>query len=580
MRPLVAAPGPAYRNVKQGTNVELALFAPYNEVAQLIGSFSGWKPIDMAKGDDGWWRVSVKLADGDYPYKFRVKSLSYFLTGQMVDVFDPYAVTITNDTDENSILRVRNGKKIDVDYTWRHDDKPLPVDRDLIIYELHVGDFTGGTGDQGRKAGQKGHLLNVIEKLDYLCDLGINCIEVMPVKEFPGKGWGYSLRSLFAVDSGYGSPEDLCRLVDECHARGMRFVVDGVYNHADTEAPLTRIAYEYWFYKDNPDPPEFHWGAKFNYAHFDEKYNVFPARKYVTDSIRYWVETFHIDGIRFDATRAIRDFDVMRELCKAACDKVNGAKPFLCVAEHSPEDAAIVEANGGPMNCAWHEALSHVLQAIITNQYRDGADPHNLDDIEKKIDLAANGFQHADCLVNYITCHDFKREMRMLGEDAKLFDDVAFRRCKLGQALLMTIPGIPMLWMGTEFGFSAEKTNDPRPLDWSLLKNDRNRDLHDYTATVAALRHQIDALRADSFQVVLKDNDRCLFGYKRWNDGGSQVLVVANFRDEASGEFCVDNCSLPDGQWRDALHGNEIKVEGGALRDTLGPSEVKIFVKD
>ena len=68
------------------------------------------------------------------------------------------------------------------------------------------------------------------------------------------------------MENSYGTPEDLCRLVDECHARGIRLVIDGVYNHVEAEARLTNIDFEYWFYKNNPDPPEMQWGPKFNYA--------------------------------------------------------------------------------------------------------------------------------------------------------------------------------------------------------------------------------------------------------------------------------------------------------------------------
>ena len=169
--------------------------------------------------------------------------------------------------------------------------------------------------------------------------------------------------------------------------------------------------------------------------------------------------------------------------------------------------------------------------------------------------------------------------MRLLGDVSKIFDDPAFRRVELALGLLLTIPGIPMIWMGLEFGFAAERSLDPRPLDWSLLKNDLNKQLNDYTKTFIRIRNQNPALRSDSFQVVLKDQGRQLFGYKRWDGGGDVVVIVANLKDEPSGEFVIENAGLEDGNWKDAVHGNEIKVEGGVLRDTLGPSEVKVFVK-
>src|SRR3954470_11618568 len=130
----------AAKTIHKGT-IEFGLFAPYNEIVELIGSWNDWKPIEMTKGDDGWWRTHVALADGEYQYKFRVKSLSFFAQGKVLNVFDPYSLSVTDEKEEAAIIRVRGGKRIDIDYKWKHDDVPLPVNRDLMIYELHVGDF-------------------------------------------------------------------------------------------------------------------------------------------------------------------------------------------------------------------------------------------------------------------------------------------------------------------------------------------------------------------------------------------------------------------------------------------------------
>jgi len=561
--------------------VELCLFAPYNETVKLLADFHDWRPQDMIRGEDGWWRIAVDLADGDYLYKFRVKSTSYFAEGKELDVFDPYAISITNDGNENAILKIRGGKRADVEYTWKHDDKPLPVNQDIVIYELHVGDFSGGGGDAGKgKEREKGQFKHVVEKLDYLQELGINCIELLPVKEFPGKGWGYTLRSLFAVENSYGSPEELCKLVDEAHARGMRIIVDGVYNHADSDSPLAKMAYDYWFHNPNPDPPEMQWGPKFNYNHFDKNLNIFPARKYVMESIAFWVEKFHIDGIRFDATRAIKDFEILRELADSAYNKINGIKPFFTVAEHVPEDPAITGRPGaGPMDAAWHDWLARVLHAVITGKEVEGQQPADLETLAARLDPAKNGYGAGSRVVNFIGNHDFHRILHMLGNDAKTFDEAAFRRVKLGTAILLTAPGIPMLWMGQEFGFSSEKTLEPRPLDWALLKNDRNSDLLKFHQLLIRARHECGALRADAFQVVLSDKERLLFGFKRWDLAGSVAVTVANLKDTPAGEFEIRDIGLEDGTWREVINGYEAKIVGGVLRDTLGESEVKVFVK-
>lgn len=128
--------------------IELSLFAPYNDHVSLLSSWNDWKPQPMTRGADGWWRLSVSLADGEYFYKFRVQSKSYFALDQYVEVFDPYGLSVTDDEHERTFLSVKNGNRQWVEYEWKHDDKPLPTNDQLVIYELHVGDFTGGLGDE------------------------------------------------------------------------------------------------------------------------------------------------------------------------------------------------------------------------------------------------------------------------------------------------------------------------------------------------------------------------------------------------------------------------------------------------
>jgi 1,4-alpha-glucan branching enzyme len=551
--------------------IEFALFAPYNEVVELIGAFSEWKPLPMQRGDDGWWRTSVDLPDGDHAYKFRVRSASYFALGQMLDVFDPYALEVTDDDDENSIVRVRGGERVWIEYEWKHDHVPLPENRELVVYELFVADFAGAPGRPGR-------FEDVIARLDWLKDLGINCIELMPVKFFRGQGWGYNLRSLFAVASTYGAPEDLCRLVDECHARGIRVIIDGVYNHADADSPLAKIAYAYWYYEKNPDPPEMQWGPKFNYEHFDANLKIHPARKYVIDSIRFWIDKFHIDGIRFDATRAIGNFDVMRELTRAGFDQVGGRKPFLTVAEHVPEDPAITGYPDGPMIAAWRFSLGAYFRAVLTERPNDGESPDDFEGFLRALDPEQNGYRTGGHCINYIVSHDHDRLMQQLGDKGGMFDDVAFARIRLGLGLLATIPGIPMIWMGQEFGAASEKSLEPRPLDWSLLANERNSSLHAWVKALFHLR-RAPALQGDAFEICAKDPERRVFAYKRWNAEGNVLLVVANLRHVPAGEVLVQGCGLEDGRYRVETHGYDVEVQDGVLRDELGPSELKVFVK-
>jgi len=192
--------------------VELSFFAPTLNAAALIGDFSRWQDLPMTKDKQGNWHIALELPDGDYKYQFRAPSKSWFYArDQWVTFTDPKATRVDSATGQG-ILRIRQGKPSIDDYQWQHDDKPLPPNNQLIIYELHVADFSGGEADPY----QRGKFKHVTEKLDYLADLGINCIELLPIKEYPGDyAWGYTPQYLFAPESAYGPPEDLKRLIDE-----------------------------------------------------------------------------------------------------------------------------------------------------------------------------------------------------------------------------------------------------------------------------------------------------------------------------------------------------------------------------
>lgn len=303
-------------------SIEFKLFAPYNKGVALKGCFSDWSDISMQKDDLGYFWAKVELEDGVYQYKFRVQSQSWFIKDEWVDVNDPYATEI-DDANQNSVMKIKDGNKIVDTYAWQHDDTPLPSNQELVIYELYVGGFSGGEGNSGQ-----GQFIDAIAQLDYICELGINAVELMPIQQCPGdRNWGYNPRHYFAVESSYGSSEDLKRLIDECHNRGMRVLVDCIFNHSETEAPLTKINFDYWYSRE-PSDPDNSWGPEFNYEKYDENLDLKPAWQFVGDIVRFWIEEYHIDGIRFDAAKQIDNFDFLCWITEQAREAVAG-KPFF-----------------------------------------------------------------------------------------------------------------------------------------------------------------------------------------------------------------------------------------------------------
>ena len=545
-------------------SIEFKLFAPYNKGAALIGSFSNWEEISMEKGEDGYFRTHVELADGNYQYKFRVQSRSWFFEpDQWVDVIDPYATDI-DDPSQNAVVRIKGGERVVDTYVWQHDDKPLPADSELVIYEIHVGDFSGGEDDRYARGKYK----HVIEKLDHLCELGINAIELMPVKEHPGDhSWGYNPRHFFATESSYGSTAGLKQLIDSCHERGIRVIIDGIYNHSESEAPLTKIDYDYW-YHHSPRDPDNNWGPEFNYELYDETLETYPARRFVGDNVRFWIDEYHIDGIRFDAARQIANYDLMHWIVQEAKEAA-GAKPFYTIAEYIPETTSITNADG-PMDACWHDSFRHVITVHICG------DTFDLESLKDVLDCKRQGFMGATNVVNYLTNHDHNHFMVELS-NRDIFNEEAFKRIKLGVALLMTAVGVPLIWMGEEFGEYKHKRLESSKIDWQLMDNDLNRGLFEYYKGLIELRKSNHALYTEKIDFFHENAEAKVLAYTRWNDEGSRIVVVANFSDNFLAGYHVPNFPA-NGKWHEWTGNYDIESGDDGVMTDLGAYEAKVFV--
>ncbi len=552
-----------------GKSIEFKLFAPYNKGAALVGSFSNWQEIPMQKDEKGYFRALVDLEDGVYEYKFRVQTLSPgYNRDEWLEIVDPYATRV-GDGGQTGIVQIKEGEAIVDTYVWQHDANWLPPNHELVLYEMHVSDFCGAEDPPRRSEKFK----RVAEKLDYLCELGINAIQLMPVTEYPGEyRWGFKVRYFFAPETSYGPSEDLKLLIDECHARGIRVFIDGTYNHTDEECPLMFIDRGYWYYQGPhyPDEPVNYWGPEFNYEHYDARLNIRPAWEFIGDAVNFWIKEYHIDGIRFDAVRQLGNREFLHWIAQQAREAA-GSKPFYLIAEHIPETPTIVGWDA-PFEGCWHESFSiFVVDALCDREF-------NLENLKKGLDPKRDKFWAATNLVNYLGNHDRERVMAQLG-DCGVFDEDAFRRAKLGAVIMMTAVGVPMIWMGDEFGFYTHKkpVTEPNPLEWKLLKNSRNSDLFYYFQGLIALRKQNHALYTNNIEFFHENAECKVLAYVRWNDRGDRVVVVANFSNRYLGNYGVPN--FPAGErWHEWTYNYDVEARDCWLITDLPPYEAKVFV--
>jgi 1,4-alpha-glucan branching enzyme len=541
--------------------IEFKLFAPYNNSVSLKGCFSDWSEISMQKDEGGYFRTSVELEDGVYQYKFRVQSKSWFLEpDQWVEVNDPYATDI-DDASQNSVIRIKDGQKIVDAYVWQHDEHPLPSNEELVIYELYVGGFSGGEKD---KKG-KGKFQDAIDKLDYLCDLGINVVELMPIQEYPGdNSWGYTPRYYFAVESSYGSSEDLKRLIDECHGRGIRVFMDCIFNHSDTETPLTQIDYDYWYSRE-PTDPDNSWGPEFDYEDYDDNLDIKPAWEFIGDVVRFWIEEYHLDGIRFDAGKQIGNTEFMTWITQQARE-VASMKPFFNTMEYIPENPQLA-GYGKPMDACWHESFyQQVIKHICSDDF-------NLQGLKEVIDCRQQGYQSATSAINYIASHDHKYTLTELG-DRSIFAESAFKRAKLGAVLLTTAVGVPLIWMGNEFG--EYNPEEEIKIDWTLLANDLNQNLLDYYRGLIALRKNNHALRTSNIDFFYEDEANKVLAYTRWNEEGSRIVVVANFSNNFLKDYAISKFPAA-GTWHEWTQDYDVEATE-KLVVNLGQYEAQVFI--
>ncbi|MDF2457442.1 MAG: malto-oligosyltrehalose trehalohydrolase [Cytophagaceae bacterium] len=419
---------------------EFKVWAPESEEVKLI--LSGYEePIEMSKDEFGYWSVSVDgVKAGDlYMYKLdREKPIPDPASLHQPDGVHGASQVI----DQEAFL-------------WSDKDwSNIPME-DLIIYELHVGTFTPqGTFDA------------VIQKLDYLVDLGINAIELMPISQFPGdRNWGYDIASPFAIQNSYGGPDGLKRLVNACHLKGLAIIIDAVYNHLGPEGNYMISCGPY--HTDKYNTP---WGCAINFddAHSDE------VRNYYIQNALLFFKDYHVDALRLDAVHAYKDegaIHFVQELSiavKELSTQLN--KPLLLIGEcdlNDPRYISPVDQKGMGLDAQWCDEFHHALHALITGEttgyYADFGDLEHMRRALAQAYVYTGHYSkhrkktfgkfpqenHHHQFVVFSQNHD-QIGNRLLGE--RLSKLVSFERLKLSAALVLLSPAIPLLFMGEEFG--------------------------------------------------------------------------------------------------------------------------------
>ena len=412
-------------------------------VTLCLGEGAAGREVPMEAMADGWHGARVADVRAGVPYAFRVDD------GPPVP--DPASRAQAGDV---------NGASLTVDpraFEWTDDAWRGRPWHEAVVYELHVGTFTA-----------EGTFRAAESRLDHLVELGVTALEVMPVADFAGlRNWGYDGALPFAPDRAYGTPEDFKHFVAQCHARGLMVLLDVVYNHFGPEGNhLHRYAPQ--FFNPAHRTP---WGAAINY----DGDRAGPVRQFFVHNALYWIEEFHLDGLRLDAVHAIADdspIHIVSEIAGAIARGPGRERPVHLVLENERNEARFFR---GPTrataqwNDDWHHA-AHILATGETDGYyadyaarpvmhlgralaegfawQGEPSPHHHGEArgEPSADLAPLAF------VPFLQNHD-QVGNRAMGERLCALADP--RALRLATAALLLAPSIPLLFMGEEFAASS-----------------------------------------------------------------------------------------------------------------------------
>jgi malto-oligosyltrehalose trehalohydrolase len=421
--------------------VRFRLWAPTATAVTLVVDAAEWPMTALA---DGWFGLHVDAARPGSRYAFRIDG------GQPL----PDPASRRNPDDVHGASAVVDPRT----YDWQDADWRGRPWEEATIYELHVGSFTPA-----------GTFAGVAERLDYLVELGVTAIELMPVADFPGRrNWGYDGVLPYAPDSRYGSPDDLKRLIDAAHAHGLMVLLDVVYNHFGPDGNYLH-AYAAPFFTDRHHTP---WGAAIDF----EGPRSRTVRDFFIHNALYWLEEYHLDGLRLDAIHAIHDAtvpDIVEELAAAVRNGPGRARHVHLVLENDANCARYLardeQGNVARATAQWNDDIHHALHVLLTGErdgyYADYADApvRHLgrclaegfayqDDVSPFRDGARRGEQSdhlpPTAFVSFLQNHD-QIGNRACGE--RLNQLAAPAALAAADAVLLLAPSPPLLFMGEEF---------------------------------------------------------------------------------------------------------------------------------
>lgn len=596
--------GPNY--IDQST-VTLVLHDPpaLKEYVFAIGDFNNWELSDqnmMFRTPDGthyWITLTGLDPDTEYAYQYYIDGQLRLADPYTHKVLDPWNDQWISDFNYPELKPYPEGQTEGLvsilhrnwsDYQWQTSDFTPPAVEDLVIYELLIRDFVDTDA-----------IRTVMDSLDYLKNLGVNAIELMPINQFEGNdSWGYNPALYFATDKAYGTWNDYKAFVDECHRRGIAVIIDMVLNHSFGLSPLVQMYFDPqagewgqplpenpWYNEVCPHEP-WCWGYDFDH---ESPY----TQEFVDRVNEFWLRELRVDGFRFDFTKGFTNqqtanqgwnYDASRvAILKRMADQIWQVNPgAYVILEHFTENAEERElADYGmliwgnmnrPFNRAtmgWHVENQQNISDFSAASYQERgyANPH---------------------LIAYMESHDEERlmfENLTYGNTSNPNHNVrqlpiALRRNELATVFYFGIPGPKMIWMFGELGYDypinhcPNGTVDPdcrtarKPIRWDYFNDHRRRNLYYIYSLMADLKTSHDVFRTDDYTLALAGELKRI----HLNHASNNVTILGNFgvvSRQISPQF------QQTGIWYEYFSGEQINITNVNGLLPLQPGEYRLY---
>ncbi len=568
------------------TTAVVVLFAPGKSEVYAVGEMTDWKRMPeyfcyLTPDKQRWWTT--------IPIKRKGQTLWQWSFDDDRRISDPYAEQLCDPSDRfieswrfPQLPSYPTGKTSGIisvintaleEYEWKNNTFIKPDARRLVVYELLVRDFTDKSSFQA-----------VIDSLEYLKNLGVTAIELMPITEFENNdSWGYNVSHQFAVDKYYGTKNDLKRLIDEAHGRGMAVILDIVLNHQFGQSPLVNL----WGSIAGPTPenPYFNVTAKhpFNVG-YDMNHESEPTKAYVDRFLKYWITEFKFDGYRYDLSKGLTQFNsgsdaglmsrydasriAILKRMMSATSSVD--RDFYNILEHFADNAEEKElSDAGAI--LWANANYAGSQAVMAFSNQD---------IASAMSAQRRGFSRHG-LIGYVESHDEERTIyrsvnfgRADASHNTRDTTIALRRLEALMAQMLCIPGAKMLWQFNELGYPISINENGRlgrkPMGFPYLRDPRRERVRKAVADLNEARKRYNVFAQMQSTIQAADPLKTIV----INDASCDLIYIGNF------DVVSRTVSVPftrKGRWYEFATSSDVNIYLDNNTVTLLPGEYRLY---